>query len=271
MTQPTKPQPTKPQPTKPQPAKPQPALSTSVAYMYDGSFEGLLCCVYESYYKRELPSMIFSDSGVQETLLPVKEIATDHDSALKVERSISRAISNEALRLVRLCYYSNAENREIAVLDFLRLGYKIGAPVTDMLANDTVSIITKIARNVSRESGYYREFLRFSDYNGALVAIIEPKNFVLPMIADHFCDRFPSERFLIYDESHKYALAYQNGESVIVPLENLELPEACEKEEKYRALWKRFYDTIAIEGRINEKLRMNNMPKRYWKHLTEFH
>jgi len=243
---------------------------TDIAYIYDGSFEGLLCCVYESYYQKELPSMIFSHSETQETLFDVKEIITDYTSAQKVENSINKSISNEALRLVRLCYYSQAENREIIILNFLRMGYKTGAPVTNMLADDTVKSITDIARSVQRESHYYKEFLRFSDYNGALVAIIEPKNFVLPMIVNHYCDRFPSEQFLIYDESHKYAIVYQNGKSVIVPLENLELPEACENEEKFRALWKRFYDTIAIEGRINPKLRMNNMPKRYWKHLTEF-
>jgi len=243
---------------------------TDVAYLYDGSFDGLLCCVYESYYQKELPSMIFSHSEMQETLFPVKEIMTDHVSALKVENSISHSISNEALRLVRLCYFSNTVNREIMILNFLRLGYKIGASVTDMLADDAVRSITNTARNVQRESHYYKEFLRFSDYNGALVAIIEPKNFVLPMIVDHYCDRFPGENFLIYDESHKYALVYQNGESLIMPLEHFELPETNEKEEKYRVLWKRFYDTIAIEGRINPKLRMGNMPKRYWKHLTEF-
>ena len=243
---------------------------TDIAYLYDGSFEGLLCCVYESYYQKELPSMIFSHSETQETLFPVKEIMTDPVNALKVEHSISHSISNEALKLVRLCYFSKEENREIMILNFLRMGYKIGSPVTNMLADDTVRAITNTARNVQRESHYYKEFLRFSDYNGALVAIIEPKNFVLPMIVDHYCDRFPGEKLLIYDEVHKYALVCQNGDSVIMPLEHLELPEACEKEEKYRALWKKFYDTIAIEGRINPKLRMGNMPKRYWKHLTEF-
>jgi len=243
---------------------------TDIAYLYDGSFDGLLCCIYESYYKKELPSLIFSHSEEQATLFPVKEIETDIFSASKVEDSIINSISWEAFRLVRLCYFSKMENREVTILNFLRLGYKIGAPVTNMLADDTVSTITKTARNVSSESHFYKEFLRFSDYNGALVAIIEPKNFVLPMIVDHYCDRFPSEQFLIYDETHRYALAYRNGESAIFPLENLEVPEACEKEEKYRALWKQFYNTIAIEGRINPKLRMGNMPKRYWKHLTEF-
>jgi len=243
---------------------------TDLAYLYDGSFDGLMCCFYESYYEKELPSLIFSYNEAQETLFPVKEIETDIFSAQKVEDSIKKSISGEALRLVRLCYYSGVENREIIILNFLRLGYKTGPSVTNMLADDTVHAITKIARTVSRESGYYKEFLRFSDYNGALVAIIEPKSFVLPMIADHYCDRLPSEQFLIYDEVHKHALVHQNGEIAIIPLDDIKLPEACEKEEKYRALWKQFYNTIAIEGRINPKRRMGNMPKRYWKHLTEF-
>jgi probable DNA metabolism protein len=112
--------------------------------------------------------------------------------------------------------------------------------------------------------------LRFSEYNGTLVAIIEPKNFVLPLVSPHFCDRFPSEQFLIYDKSHKVAFVYQNCKKSLIPLTHLELPEAGAEEERYRALWKQFYNTIAIEGRINPKLRMGNMPKRYWAHMTEF-
>jgi len=244
--------------------------SAAIAYLYDGSYEGMLCCVYESYYQRELPEMIFSYSEMQATLFEVKEIITDLDFAHKVEKSIKTKISDDALWLVQKCYYSEEKNREIIILNFLRKGFKIGAPVTDMLADDTVNTISKIARTVSREGGFFLEFLRFSDYNGALVAIIGPKNFVLPMLVNHFCDRFPSEQFMIYDETHKHAIVHQNGKCAIIPLENLELPEVCEKEEKYRILWKRFYNTIAIENRINPKLRMNNMPKRYWKHLTEF-
>jgi len=240
------------------------------AYLYDGSFEGLLCCVYESYYQRELPYMIFSYCEAQETLFPVKEITTDRVSAKRVEDSINRSISSEALMLIRLCYYSAVENREVLILEFLRMGYKIGPSVTSMLSHDIVRAITKTAQAVQRESHYHAEFLRFSEYNGALVSIIEPKNFVLPMIYEHFCDRFPSERFLIYDKRHKYAFVYKNGEKMLIPLENLELPESSAKEEMYRELWKRFYETIAIEDRINLKLRMGNMPKRYWTHMTEF-
>ena len=36
-----------------------------VAYRYDGSFEGFLCCIFESYTKREVPAQIFSDEEAQ--------------------------------------------------------------------------------------------------------------------------------------------------------------------------------------------------------------
>ena len=43
-----------------------------------------------------------------------------------------------------------------------------------------------------------------------------------------------------------------------------------EAEARYRLLWKRFYDTIAIRERENPRCRMTNMPKRYWGTMTEF-
>ena len=257
-------------PVMPEQARSRHSSRSTIAYLYDGSFEGLLCCVYESYYEKELPSMIFDYDEPRETLFPMKEISTKNASATKVERSIARSISKEALRVVKLCYFACNENREMVILDFLRLGYKVGSSVTNMLANDVVRSITQIAQTVSREGCYFTEFLRFSEYNGALVAVIEPKNFVLPLISRHFCDRFPSEQFLIYDKTHKFAFVYQDGEKSLIPLEHLELPKAGAKEEEIRALWKQFYNTIAIEERINLKLRMNNMPKRYRTHMTEF-
>jgi len=45
------------------------SIKLDVAYQYDGSLEGLMCCVYESYYKLELPLMFFSRSEPQATLL----------------------------------------------------------------------------------------------------------------------------------------------------------------------------------------------------------
>jgi len=243
---------------------------SDIAYIYDGSFAGLLCCVYESYYQKELPLLIFSQEQEQGTFLVTKEIITDEENAKKVESSIVQKISSEALEMVRLCYLSQDKNRENIVLNFLRLGYKVGSKVMDMLSHDTMRAIIKCAKSVGREAHLYKGFLRFSEHNGALVAIIEPQTFVLPMIIPHFCDRLSGEIFMIYDKTNKHIFIHQNGETNLMPLEHLELPPADETERNYRALWRRFYNTIAIEGRINPKLRMNLMPKKYWKHMTEF-
>lgn len=74
---------------------------------------------------------------------------------------------------------------------------------------------------------------------------------------------------MIYDKTHKAALLYQEGISKIVPLEDVQFPQADESEEQYRELWKQFYKTIAIEARLNPKCRMTHMPKRYWENMTE--
>ena len=50
----------------------------------------------------------------------------------------------------------------------------------------------------------------------------------------------------------------------------VDLPEPSEEEARYQALWRKFYDTIAVEGRVNPKLRRGMMPMRYWKNMTEF-
>ena len=36
---------------------------TDIAYLYDGSYEGFLCCVFESFEKREIPSDILTEDG----------------------------------------------------------------------------------------------------------------------------------------------------------------------------------------------------------------
>jgi probable DNA metabolism protein len=103
-----------------------------------------------------------------------------------------------------------------------------------------------------------------------LASVIEPKNDVLPLIANHFCDRLRGEAFLIYDETHRKALVNRQSGAVLVPLDDFALPAPGKEETAYRRLWKQFYETIAIEGRNNPRCRMSFMPKRYWRNLTEF-
>ena len=93
---------------------------------------------------------------------------------------------------------------------------------------------------------------------------------MLPLVAPHFVSRFPNETFLIYDKARKLAFVYTEKKGKLVPVEELHLSELSDEEKKYRALWRMFYETAAITERINERARMQHLPKKFWKHMTEF-
>lgn len=241
-----------------------------VTYRYDGSFEGLLCCVFESYEKKEVPADVLPPDAPQLTLFAVKEIGTDPQKARRVQSSIPRKMGAAALEFVRHAFLTCFARREVYILRFLRLGYRVGPHVMQMLTDDTVHTLDKAVRHLLNESHLLKGFVRFSDLGGALAAQIEPKNRVLPLLAGHFCARYPHERFLIYDRTHGMVLVYDTHRPVILPVEELSLPEPDAGEQAFRELWRIFYNTIEVQGRHNPRCRMGHMPKRYWNDLTEF-
>jgi len=246
------------------------ANSADVVYQYDGSFEGLLCCVFESFTQTEIPMDIIGSDAACIMLYPLKAIVTDEHKAARVLKSIPDKIGQEALEFIQHAFLSCMLRKELYILQFLRLGFRHGPSVMNMLALDVVDALFKAVTHLKRESHLLKGFIRFSVTNNALVAEIEPKNCVLPMLAAHFCSRYPEERFLIHDKTNGMALVYQPYRHAIVPVESVELPEPDQSELDFRELWRLFYDTIAIEGRLNPKCRMSHMPKRYWKYMTEF-
>ena len=242
---------------------------TDVVYLYDGSMPGLFCCIYECVYTHELPFAIQAEGEMQMALFFRKRIATDLNKAEKVRIAIAGKISQSALELVQTAFCSCLVDKEMAIVRFALLAFESGPKVMNMLAHADVAALLEAQRHLLRERHLLTGFVRFSEYDGKLVSIISPKNFVLPFLAGHFADRFGNEIFAIYDKTHKAALFYQNGVAELIEIEEAQLPDASESEEQYRALWRQFYKTIAIEDRYNPKCRMNHMPKRYWENMTE--
>lgn len=244
---------------------------SNLVYRYDGTFQGFLCCAAECFKDKTLPQAIQCTDEPQATLFPVKVIETDSALASRVERSVPKKISNEAYEWLRAAFLTCIDEKEMKMLRFLLLGYKYGAKVTKLSTSDDVHAIKKALLYLKNEVHFHIELLRFSDIGEFLAAEITPNNNVLPLIAPHFCERFNCENFMIYDKNHKLGFFYkENGRREFFYADSIDLPTPDEEEEKYRELWKRFYNTIAVEGRINPKLRMNHMPKRYWANMTEF-
>lgn len=243
---------------------------SNVIYEYDGSFEGLMCCVFESYYRREIPLDIMPHFKVQTNFLPSIKVTTDSIKSGRVIKSIPRKMGNQTLNFVKYAFLSCVSQKELYILLFLRKGYYYGPPVMTMLADDVVNRLFKAVKYLKNESHLIEGFLRFSVFNDGLAAQIEPENCVLPIIGSHFCRRYPGEYFLIYDRTYDIVFVHDSCEHSIVPAENFTMPEPDEEEIHFRELWKLFYNTIGIQERRNPKCRMSNMPKRYWKYMTEF-
>jgi probable DNA metabolism protein len=244
--------------------------SGPVVYAYDGSFDGLLCCVFESYERREMPSDVLPDDGALPLLLRVKTIESDEERARRVLRAIPDSMGVRTLRFVRRAFLTCLPNKGLLILKFLRMGFRYGPSVMDRLTDETVHTLSVAVTQLNRETDHYAGFVRFSDSGGVLTAQIEPKNIILPMIARHFAARYPRERFLIYDRTNRMVLLHQGDMLRICGADGYEPPVPGAEELEFRALWRLFYDTIGIKERYNPRCRMTHMPKRYWRCMTEF-
>ncbi len=149
-----------------------------------------------------------------------------------------------------------------------------GAKVLNYLNEPCIHRVFTLSRAAFNESHHLTGFVRFTELeNGVLFSVIHPKNNALPHLAEHFTDRFPMENFIIYDENRKIAAIHSAGKNFLLAdasdLNQSLLRRYSEKEEAFQKLWLAFFENIAIKARINPKLQAQNVPKRFWKDMTE--
>ena len=240
-----------------------------VVYEYDGSFDGLLCCIYESYTQKQLPAAFFRTGELEPCLYEVRAVTTDAAHARRVYEGFRR-FSPEVGPFLRRAYWTCLPEKELAIYRFAAKLYREGKPLLQRLSDETYHPLLRAVRQLNGELEQYRGFVRFSDIGGVLAAEIEPKNRVLPLLRGHFCQRYANEQFFIYDRTHRELLLYANGRSRITQIENFQPVLPGEDELYFRSLWKQFFQSVAIRERENPRCQNTFMPKRYRGTMTEF-
>ncbi len=241
-----------------------------MVYEYDGTYEGFLCCVYESYVNKEFPIAFASNEEFPVlSLYSVRAVETDALHSDRVHRSIS-ALSAKAARLLYRDFHTCMDNKESCLYAFVQKLYADGPQFLRFPSDPACYPLCKAVRHLSGELEKLRGFVRFSDYDGVLGAEIEPKNRVLPFLRRHFCSRYANENFFLFDRTHGELLLYNAGRSRIVHTASLTLAPPSPREAEYRKLWKTFFDTVAIQERHNERCQNTFLPKRYRSTMTEF-
>lgn len=242
---------------------------TETVYCYDGSFEGFLCCIFESYAKKEVPAAICCGEDFVPTLFASRFVETDTERSARVFRKVVKC-SHRAADLLRRGFLTCLPEKELHLYRLVRKLLEDGPGFLRNLSDPALYPVARAVRNLEGEAHLLKGFVRFSQLGGVLGGEIAPKNRVLPLLRGHFSARYRNEAFFLYDRTHREALFYAAGKSVIRPLEDFQMAPPDEEEAACRLLWKRFYDTVAIKERYNPKCRMTNMPKRYWAMMTEF-
>lgn len=242
---------------------------TQSTYVYDGSFAGMLCCIYESFDRHEMPYAVTHTPSQQMSMFEQHAVASDEDKAARVAGTVRERISAKALRLIQHAYMSAMEDKELCALRFVRLGLQAGARVTSMLAHPCVCPLWKAEMALFSEVHAFKEFARFSSHGDILVATIEPRNMVLPILVRHFAVRFRNEKFVIYDAVHRQVALYAEDCMQIAEGVEFEPPPTDREEENFRRLWQRYLEVMPVEGRDNPRCQMAHMPKRYWKNMPE--
>ena len=171
------------------------SFASDVRYLYDGSFEGFLSCVFEAVYTRTAPVDICEQSIAQPSFYQDVFVNTDLAHAQRVYDSIPKKICPDAADLVRDVFCSCAPQKELLILRFLLFGYRYGKQVYYMRSHARVAPLYEAQRHLHNEAHLLQGFVRFTDTGQALVAKITPKNFVLPYLAPHFADGMPRRIF----------------------------------------------------------------------------
>lgn len=240
-------------------------------YLYDGTWNCFLTAVHHYYYDREEVTDIESSLAYSQNLVDeYRAISVDKAKARAVEQAILHKISHESLENLQKCFYSELKGREMWILGYIKLGFKIGAKIDSMLGDQTVLNVLVPARKVGAECHRMLGLLRFELLeNNIYYAKIQPDHNIISFISPHFKERFADQNWIIHDTKRKLASLYNTRKMLLTYMDLANIPELHKDEVKFQDLWRNYYKHIAIKSRYNPKLQKQFIPKRYWKNLTE--
>jgi probable DNA metabolism protein len=246
-------------------------VESRLAYLYDGSFQGLLTAIYHAYYDKDDPVAIlpFWEEG-SNFLYSYKAIETDSEKWNKVYNAVQEKISQSSLRRIYNVYLSDMEDSGIIILGYLREGFRIGGEIDDYQTNPAVRDLEEIYHKVRLEVHRLLGLVRFKKLqNGIFYSQVEPDHNVVSLLAPHFVERIPSERWIIHDIKRGVAVFYDTREWTIRNIVRPETMVLCEEEEGYQDMWREYYRSATIQSRRNTRQQRAYMPVRYWKNLIE--
>lgn len=250
-----------------------------MTYIFDGSMPGLLTAVFE-WFDRKPGKVVLKSVDVfqPEAFAEYFTVITDNQKADRVWAGLQKKLKKEWLRKFYCSYLSEIQEAYNHLFHFTVYIFKSADGAETNYGNEQVIALSKYAKSVEREKHRMEAFIRFQKTgDGMFYAAVDPDFNVLPLISNHFKNRYADQHWIIYDLKRKFGLYYNLNTVEEITMSftdqlNKKKPDAVlmdEKEELYSILWKDYFKSANIVARKNTKLHLQHVPKRYWKYLTE--
>ena len=247
--------------------------------VYNGSFEGLLCAVFDVYEYKFTDVNIVPAHKHQPSLFAEPHIVhLDLCHSDRVWKGLQKKLTIEAQDQIHRSFLSEIDGIENVLLQYIQYVFASENFIEEDYSHAAVLTVSQTAKKVWREKHRMEAFVRFQRTADDLYyAIIEPDHNVLPLIAEHFKTRYADQRWMIYDARRRYGMYYDMNTVSSVQIQFSEAvangtdvsPVYDESEAIYQQLWKQYFKSVNIAARKNTKLHIQHMPRRYWKYLPE--
>ena len=247
--------------------------------IYDGTFDGLLCAVFDVYYcKFQEPSIVTQEQFKGNIYNHVHCVHTNEKHQARVWSGLQKRLTAEGIQQFYKTFLSGLPSIENTLLSYAQYAFDTDKNIEKDFSHPAVLTVFQTSKKVHREKHRMEAFVRFQETADHLFyAIVEPDYNVLPLITDHFKDRFADQQWLIWDAKRKYGIHYDLEKVSTVEMSFSDKVQSGkdismvydEKETLYQQLWQQYFKSVNIPARKNTKLHLQHMPSRYWKYLPE--
>ncbi|MDR1103422.1 MAG: TIGR03915 family putative DNA repair protein [Tannerella sp.] len=249
-------------------------------FFYDRTFEGLLTAVFDAYSLRTFPERLLKTGETAPLFTDeTHAVVTREDRAGRVWTALQQKLPREACNMLMHVWLSEQDGSDELLFRYIRKTFDHPQSVSLNFGDADVLEVKNLARKVSHEALYLKQFLRFQKAaDDIFFAPVRPQYNALPLTVAHFADRFADQQWVIYDLRRKYGYYYDlhrpreitfagNAGHLISGKLDDTLMAADEK--LFQDLWRGYFKALTIRERLNPRLQRQHMPVRFWQHLTE--
>lgn len=249
-------------------------------YRFDGSFDGLLTAVFDSFARKECPDALLGPDGELPLFYDlIHEVTADEEKSQRVWRKLGKVISRGARSALTSAFLTDNTDFPLHALKFISRAVTSSQSIESDFSDPSVLAVLQECRRVRGEAHRLLQFVRFQKaVDGTYFAMVEPIFDVLPFAVSHFADRFSDQPFIIYDRLRDYGYHYDGEEihRLTISSDSYHMlagrlkDEMMDPQERlYQDLWRTYFKSTAIMERLNPRKQRQDMPVRYWKYLTE--